>query len=611
MEVLQAAIAVYVSELNKFSSLGQEAMVLCPDGKVYSMLILLMCLAMDHSETEKQCLKAANGCLSCDCPPDEFDDITGTPRTPMLVEHVIGEIRSASARFLNADGTIKLRCKAAVAEWEKQHKIRLHWNNWFDVSCPGFLSFSYLALIAAFDWLGQYRILGERFQLYSSIVWCLMHQASIGLFGKHIVRAIIYLLETTLRNDMYVRDGNYIISKATIEAIFKRLSARLLEFHSTSAGFELSTKYVAHFRRVYTEGGQPFTAGRIDLLMLALIFVMRDLIRPELTVIQKAIDNGTVDRDPDTDELPDYPSDPCPDIINSLACYLDWYCLARASLFPVDMAPELQRRYLVLKKALMDAYPEKSGEANKWKFPKVHGMEHRASENMVFASSINTDSNTFESGHKNMVKDLSGNSNGKDQFMIISKYHDRNAVLSQLKAANARNMRFEAHGKESDSESSSDSASDDEDVDNGASRPCEMAAKLPLWDMTYNLKSLHQEIFAMGPKGKGLQRMMVTALKSQKHPCTEKCPALKYLSVQLGLFAYQFLASELGLEGIQAAERDTDRVLQTCLVADRDMCNIFTVGGVAIRSDCNGGTVRVRARPLCTFHGKHLQVCPY
>ena len=41
---------------------------LCPDGNVYSMLVIMLCLALDHEETELHCLKAANGCLSSDCP---------------------------------------------------------------------------------------------------------------------------------------------------------------------------------------------------------------------------------------------------------------------------------------------------------------------------------------------------------------------------------------------------------------------------------------------------------------------------------------------------------------------------------------------------------------
>ena len=134
MEIHQASIAVFVRDMNKYSSRGGEVDILCPDGRVYNMLIILMCLSMDHEATERHCLKAANGCLSCDCSWEELDDCSDQFREPMLVEGVIIEIEKAAAEFLNDDGTIKDGCIKKVEDWEKLHKIKLQWNNWFDVS---------------------------------------------------------------------------------------------------------------------------------------------------------------------------------------------------------------------------------------------------------------------------------------------------------------------------------------------------------------------------------------------------------------------------------------------------------------------------------------------
>ena len=36
------------------------------------MLVIMLCLALDHEATELYCLKAASGCLSCDCPYQEL-----------------------------------------------------------------------------------------------------------------------------------------------------------------------------------------------------------------------------------------------------------------------------------------------------------------------------------------------------------------------------------------------------------------------------------------------------------------------------------------------------------------------------------------------------------
>ena len=139
MEVHQACIGVIVRDMNKYSSKGGEAQVLCPDGKTYSMLIIMLCLALDHEATELHCLKATNGCLSCDCPEQEFASWTRSSGVPRLVEDVIRKIEEASAELLNPDGTIRDGCIGRVQEWEKENRIKLHWNNWFDVSTRFFL----------------------------------------------------------------------------------------------------------------------------------------------------------------------------------------------------------------------------------------------------------------------------------------------------------------------------------------------------------------------------------------------------------------------------------------------------------------------------------------
>jgi len=166
-----------------------------------------------------------------------------------------------------------------------------------------------------------------------------MHQATIGLFGHHIVPATIHRIKTTLRNESYTkgftRDGKprYLISEAMLDAVFTRLCQWLQEFNSIYAGFQLTPKYTAHVRHVYIDGKSAFTAGRLEMLMMALIFMLRNLIRPEIELIEQAIKDGRVDRDADGD-LPQPPVDPCPDMIKAHACFLDWYMMARLLKFP-------------------------------------------------------------------------------------------------------------------------------------------------------------------------------------------------------------------------------------------------------------------------------------
>ena len=148
MDVHQACIGVLVRDMNKYSSLDSEVNVQCPDGKVYPMPILLMCLAMDHEATEKNCLKAHNGCLCCGCPWEAFADCSGIVRPPILVEDTIRRIEAASAQFFDSNGSIIHGNKSKVDEWEREHKIKLHWNNWFDVSFTPLFELCFLCLDA-------------------------------------------------------------------------------------------------------------------------------------------------------------------------------------------------------------------------------------------------------------------------------------------------------------------------------------------------------------------------------------------------------------------------------------------------------------------------------
>jgi len=96
---------------------------------------------------------------------------------------------------------------------------------------------------------------------------------------------------------------------------------RLTHFSSDISGFQLTSKYAAHVRHVFLEGKSAFTAGRLEMLLMALPFVLRDLIDPELRLIEQAIRDGKVDKDARAPRR--IGDDPCPDVIRALASFLD------------------------------------------------------------------------------------------------------------------------------------------------------------------------------------------------------------------------------------------------------------------------------------------------
>ena len=210
--------------------------------------------------TEQHCLKAAYGCLSC-------NSLTRgrPPGSPMLMEGVIWKIQAAAALYLHQDGSILPGKIGAVTSWEKENKIKLRWNNWVDVS----LSFHYFSPNSwnanYLNAVMQFFILGERFQLYLSCVWCFMHMAVIGLCGKHICNSIVHKINTILRNHHLATmqrqaDGTtktkYVISEAALEAVYNRLLQTDAALSVEPCWFPATFKIHSTFQaRVFTRQG--------------------------------------------------------------------------------------------------------------------------------------------------------------------------------------------------------------------------------------------------------------------------------------------------------------------------------------------------------------------
>ena len=130
----------------------------------------------------------------------------------------------------------------------------------------------------------------------------------------------MHKINTTLRNDEFVkgstRDGKpkYVNSEANLEAVYNRLCEWLQHFHSSHAGFQLTPKYTAHFKNVFLRGKGTFTAGRMQLLKLALPFALRDLLGPEIALLRSELGK------PATASL----VDPSTAMVQALNRFLEW-----------------------------------------------------------------------------------------------------------------------------------------------------------------------------------------------------------------------------------------------------------------------------------------------
>ena len=107
----------------------------------------------------------------------------------------------------------------------------------------------------------------------------------LGLFGDHIVPAVLYRYTQVLRREDLVNSkGKPLLTTARLEAVWKRLADRFATVVADTSMITLSSEYAAHFHDIYIDGKEcaKMTGDRMKMLMLTLPFTVRDLIAPEV-----------------------------------------------------------------------------------------------------------------------------------------------------------------------------------------------------------------------------------------------------------------------------------------------------------------------------------------
>ena len=108
----------------------------------------------------------------------------------------------------------------------------------------------------------------------------------LGLFGDHIVPAILYRYTQELRRpDLVNKKGNPLIKNARLKAVWTRLANRMATVVADTSMVTISPQYATHFYDMYINGKEnaKLTGDRMKILMLSLPFMVRDLIAPEVT----------------------------------------------------------------------------------------------------------------------------------------------------------------------------------------------------------------------------------------------------------------------------------------------------------------------------------------
>lgn len=124
------------------------------------------------------------------------------------------------------------------------------------------------------------------YEYISSIIelFCLCRY--LGLFGDHIVPAVLYRYTQVLRRpDLVNSKGKPLVTTARMDAVWKRLSDRFATVVADTSMLTMSTEYAVHFHDIFIDGKEhaKMTGDRMKMLMLTLPHMVRDLIAPEVT----------------------------------------------------------------------------------------------------------------------------------------------------------------------------------------------------------------------------------------------------------------------------------------------------------------------------------------
>ena len=117
-----------------------------------------------------------------------------------------------------------------------------------------------------------------------------LHAWYLGVYGEHIIPAIIHRLKAALRRPDLLKKAQQsgtlgpFFSDADIERVIKRLTKRLEGVKAGLSLITLTPKFSSHVYNVYhcKLENSKLTGDRVKALMLVLPITLRDIIAPEV-----------------------------------------------------------------------------------------------------------------------------------------------------------------------------------------------------------------------------------------------------------------------------------------------------------------------------------------
>ena len=431
----------------------------------------------DHPAQMKHQGHLTRGCGTCWA---EEDDLDCTDRIWPLRDSVelLASMRRIADQCLNEAGEVMRGKLKVIRQWERESRIRFGYNSILDMAedldC-------HVTLFTPRDFL---------------------HAIILGLFGVHIVRAILYLIATTIFRPEFTTDHGG--RKAPVKerdpgmkTVLRRFADRLGAVLSDESCLTITPEFAEHFLKVYEEGKSSFTGPRMNNLMLALPYVLRDIVGPERAAINEAIRTASP-----ADPLHGMPTveDPCVAITETLIVFMSWYLLIRRRDLSTLHIVEVIERGEAMMDSLKATFPEKSGEIKAWKFGKFHDVVHLPLNIIIWGWIETTSGQSGEKGHVDLLKALAGCINVNDYFMTLLSFWERLEYLARVR----RQEGIDDSGNDSDDsfEGLRNSASTARSED--TMHACELGVRAPLFFMALHRKDLHH-MASSGESGKGRQ----------------------------------------------------------------------------------------------------------
>jgi len=527
----------------------------------------------DQPAQDKLLGKLTKGCSVCWAPGDQMDS---TDKVWPLrgAAALLSSMRRMAADCLNEAGEVKRGKAERIKAWETENRMRFGSNSLLELIDLGF----HATIMLPRDFL---------------------HHILLGLFGFHIIKALIYLIMSLISKSVFCQSygpRRAPVPESVMKRVLRRLATRLSTVQSDESCLTITQKFARHFLKVYEDGKSSFTGPRMINIMLVLPYMLRDIAGPERQAINAAILSASND-----DPLYGLPLvvDPCEKIVETLLVFLRWFFLIRRQELSVDDVVEAIERGRTMMEALKDTFPEKSGEASRWSFQKFHNIQHIPLWIILFGWVENFSGQAGERAHRELLKSLAECVNNHEVFLQYLRYWER---VEQL-------ARARREGPEGNQESDKDS--DSEPTSKGADREeamhaCELGVRCPLFFMALHRSpaELHHRAGARHRNGyDGRQHFNVWLLRDTSTKAVQEVPILRRLPTDLAAFAYMYARRSLNLpepgdrRGKPSVE-ELNNVLRLYLRADKKGRHLRTFGIVELESERCLGVQRVRCYPF-------------